>query len=284
MARIDIGGIRLNALVWGEGETTVVCIHGNLASADWFTLAAPLVPARFRLVAIDWRGCGGSDKPDPGPDFADYAIERHAADIRAAIRALGIGRCHLATHSTGGLIALHMLVAEPDRFDRVLGLAPVGPRGLRFGPEGHAMIAAMRASADATRKGLALVAASLFEPESLVPGGTPAFAAHATAAQRALFERLVAQTRTASDGIWFGTPRHLEAARDRAEALIARLPALRHPHRLLWGSLDPFIPRRDLEEMAALMPDCRLEIAAGVGHAMTIERPELYARHLAEFL
>jgi pimeloyl-ACP methyl ester carboxylesterase len=200
----------------------------------------------------------------------------------AAIHALGIEHCHLATHSTGGLIALYMLLAEPGRFGRVLALDPVGPRGLRFGAEGRALIAAMRTSRDKTRKGLALTAASLFVPVSLEPGRTPQFAPHASQAQRDLFEQLVDQSRMAADGIWSGIPKHLDDVRDQ-DGLIERVATIRHPHRVLWGTLDPFIPRRDMDEMAGAMPDCRLEVVAGVGHSMNIERPKLYAQHFAEF-
>lgn len=283
MKRIAVEGVRLNVVEWGAGATIVVLIHGNLASANWFELIPPLLPARFRLIGIDWRGCGGSDKPLPAPDFANYAIERHARDMLAVIAALGISRCHLATHSTGGLISLLMLLAEPERFDKVLALDPVGPRGLCFAPESRAWFESMRADRAKTRKGLALTAASLFAPASLAAGRAPEFAAHASAAQRALFERLVDQTCAVSDGIWFGTPKHLNDA-SQAPRLLDRLGGIGQPHRLLWGTQDPFIPRRDLEEMAALLPDCRLEIVEGVGHSMNIERPELYARHFAEFL
>lgn len=282
MALVDIGDIRLNVLAWGEGTTTVVCIHGNLASASWFALVPPLLPARFRVVAIDWRGCGDSDKPAAEPDFSNYAITRHAADMLAVLHALGIEHCHLVTHSTGGLIALYMLLAEPGRFGKVLALDPVGPRGLRFGAEGRALIGTMRTSRDRTRKGLALTAASLFVPASLEAGRAPEFAPHATEAQRALFERLVDQSRMAADGIWSGIPIHLDDVRDH-DGLIDRVGAIRHPHRVLWGTLDPFIPRRDMDEMAAALPDCRLEVVAGVGHSMNIERPALLAHHVADF-
>ena len=51
----------------GEGDVTVVFIHGNLASKDWISLAAPLFPVGLRVIGIDWRGCGDSDRPAPLP-------------------------------------------------------------------------------------------------------------------------------------------------------------------------------------------------------------------------
>ncbi|MFO1129740.1 MAG: alpha/beta hydrolase [Rhodospirillales bacterium] len=278
---IDVGEIRLNYREWGAGEDTVVFIHGNLASSMWFDLVAPLVADRFRVIAVDWRGCGGSDKPVPLPDYANYTIRQHAQDMLAAIRRFGTGRCDLATHSTGGLISTYMLMMEPERFGRVLALDPVGPMGLRFPRESLELLEAMKASREKTRATLALVAPTLFRPETLT-GLQPMFARHATPDQRQLFERIVDQTFQLSDGIWFGTAADLDA-HWRTGGLRPHQASIRHPHLVLWGGLDPFIPRQDMEEMAAGMPHCRLTIVPDVGHAMLIERPEMYARYFVEF-
>ena len=281
MSKIDIGGIGLNYLEWGAGGTTVLFIHGNLASAGWFRLAASLLPRGVRVIAFDWRGCGGSDKPPPAPDYENYRIGQLAEDILAALARLGIRHCHLATHSTGGLISTHLLLAEPHRFGKVLAVSPVGPMGLRFPPESTLLFQAMKASRQTTRKALALTAATLFRPETLAPGQQPVFAEHATREQKELFEHLVDQAFAVSDGIRFGIPFHLNAAWESG-ALHGAQQRIRHPHLILWGALDPFIPRTDMEEMAATMPDCRLVVVPNVGHSLLIERPDIYIRYFAE--
>jgi pimeloyl-ACP methyl ester carboxylesterase len=188
---IDIGEIRLNYVEWGAGEETVVFIHGNLACGMWFDLVGPLVAQNFRVIAIDWRGCGGSDKPASLSDYSNYTIRQHAQDMLAAIRGLGIDRCHLATHSTGGPISSYMLLMEPERFGKVLALNPVGPMGLQFPAESFALFDAMKASRERTRATLAL---TLFRPETLATASQPIFDDHATLAQKQLFERLVDRT------------------------------------------------------------------------------------------
>jgi pimeloyl-ACP methyl ester carboxylesterase len=283
MAWVEVDGIRLHWRQWGTGGTAVLFVHGNLASADWFELAAARLPRRLRVIGIDWRGCGRSDKPEALADFANYAPARHAADMLAALSALAIDHCHLATHSTGELIALHMLLAEPGRFGRVLALGPVPAHGLSFPPEGFALLERMKSSLRSTRKGLALAACSLFRPETLGEGLAPRFADHVSGGQRRLFARLARQTFGVSDGIWLGTAFHLQKAWESG-GLDSRLAEVAHPHLLLWGDRDAFIPRPHLEEMAARMPDCRLQVVPGVGHSMNIEAPDLYARLLADFL
>ena len=278
---IDIGDMRLNYAEWGSGDT-VVFIHGNLACGMWFDLVGPLVADHFRVIAIDWRGCGASDKPVPLSDYSNYTVRQHALDMLAAIRCLGIDRCHLATHSTGGLISTYMVLMEPERVDNVLALNPVGPMGLPVPSESFALLEAMKESRGKTRATLALTAPTLFRPETLNSGMQPRFADHAMPAQQQLFERLVDQTLQVSDGIWFGTAIDLDR-HWRTGGLRTSQGSIGHQHLVLWGALDPFIPRQDMEEMSARMPHCDLTIVPGVGHSMLIERPEMFAQYFVEF-
>lgn len=283
--RVRINGVSLNCRWWGDraAPQTLVFIHGNLACADWFELAAQHLPAELRVLGIDWRGCGESDKPEPAADYGNYSIEQHADDMLAVLHALEITRCHLATHSTGGIISLHMLLREPERFDKVVALAPVGPQGLRFPDPSYAFFHIMKASREKTKKGLALTAPTLFCPESLEGGEAAVYAPTASEEQRRLFERLTDKAFAVSDGIWFGTPMSLNHAWETG-SLRPHMASIAHPHLILWGALDPFIPRADLDEMAATMPRCRLEVSTDVGHSMLIEKPERYAQALSQFL
>lgn len=276
------GGLRLAWRDWGEGPIPVLFLHGNLASKDWIELAARWFPEGLRVIGVDWRGCGDSDKPPADPDYANYSMAQHAADMLAALDGLGIGRCHLATHSTGGMIAAHMQLAQPDRFGRCLALDPVTPLGLRFDETGMAVFRAMRASKEVTRAGMATAAASLFVADSLAPGSRPRFRAGVEDLQ-AFFDRIIDQTFGVAEGVWFGTPYNLNLDYERGE-IAGRMKELTHEHLVLWGELDGWIPAADVKRMAAEMPNCRLVVAPGVGHSMNLEAPALYAGYLGGFL
>jgi pimeloyl-ACP methyl ester carboxylesterase len=43
------------------------------------------------------------------------------------------------------------------------------------------------------------------------------------------------------------------------------------------------IPRKDMEEMTKLLPNCQLQLIKDAGHALTIENPDLYARIFTEY-
>ena len=275
MPRVQAGEVQLGWREWGQGDVTVVFIHGNLASKDWIELAAPLFPSGLRVVGIDWRGCGDSDRPKPAADYSNYSMQQHADDMLAALDTLGIGYCHLATHSTGGIIAARMLLAQPQRFGRVFALDPVTPLGMAFNADQIGLFRAMMASKELTRTIMATAASSLFVPDSLAPNAVPRFRDGLGEIQ-ALFDRIIDQTFDVSEGIWIGTPINLTQERESRE-LERRMKELRHPHLVLWGEWDGWIPPADLRTMAETMPDCRLVIVPRIGHSMNLEMPALYA-------
>lgn len=266
-----------------RGGTPVLFLHGNLGCGDWIDLVARRLAGDLGLIAPDWRGCGDSEKPVPEQDFANYSMAVHADDMLGLLDGLGIDHCHLLTHSTGDLIATHMLLRAPERFGRVLSISPVGPMGLAFTEAQLQGFGIMRDNPEVARAGLATAVPTLFDIGSLAPGRAPAFADSATREQRELFEHLLARTRVLSDGIWVGTPYHLDRTW-RDGGLRQRQEDFAHPRRILWGSEDAWIPRADVEEMADRMPRCELEVVEGIGHSLNVEAPDLCARAVEEFL
>ncbi len=282
MPRIKAGNIRLNYVERGAGDNVVLAIHGNLGCADWLSLVLPLLPPGIRVVVAEWRGCGDSDKPEPTENHSNYSMATHAGDMLALLDALGIDRCHLYGHSTGGIICSHMLVAQPARFRKVLMLDPVTPFGLQLVTEQISTLAQMKADCETAFAGLATAAPTLFRPETLVVGGQPRFAETTAPAQRRLFKRLVDMTRLLSDGVWFGTPYDLGREWD-TQSLARRIDGMTHEHLLLYGKLDYWIPQEHVERMAQRLPNARLEVFPYVGHSMCIENPLLLGHVFSDF-
>jgi non-heme chloroperoxidase len=275
VARVQAGEVQLGWREWGEGDVTVVFIHGNLASKDWIELAAPLFPSGIRVIGIDWRGCGESDRPRATPDFSNYSMRQHALDMLAALDELRIPFCHLATHSTGGIIAARMLLKQPERFGKVFALDPVTPLGMSFNADQIGLFRAMMASRQVTRAVMATAASSLFVPESLAPNAMPVFREGLHEIQT-FYERILEETFNVAEGIWLGTPFNLNLERESGE-LARHMSEIKHRHLVLWGEKDGWIAPADLMTMAAAMSNCRLVTVPGIGHSMNLELPALYA-------
>lgn len=280
--KVRVGEFELAYRVWGDGTIPVLFIHGNLACKEWFEAAGPALPHDLQVIAPDWRGCGDSGKPTPDADYGNYSIASHASDMIGVLDALGVDRCHLATHSTGGIIAARMMITQPERYGAVLHLDPIPPQGMVFPEDLADGMAALRDSAQGAWAAMASAASSLFEPGTLAQGQIPVLRPD-TGARAATFVRILTRARYASPGIWGGTLRAITAEAQLGE-LEAAMASMTHEQVVLWGDQDPIIPRNVLEVMAAKSPNCRLVVLPGVGHSANIERPDLYAGAFAAVL
>lgn len=282
MPFIQAGEVKLHYVEHGSGNNIVIFIHGYLGCVQWMDLIWHRLPKDIHVYAIDWRGCGDSEKPAVTGDFENYSIKQHAQDMINAVKTLGISKCSLATHSTGGLISTYMLLAQPQLFEKVLALDPVSPTGLQIPGDSRAFFYALKENRNFAFKALAVVAPALFVQESLRPGAKVEFKTETTAQQRDIFNLIVDRARILSDGAGVGTPYHLQKEHD-TDTLAKEARRIKHHHLVLWGEVDMLIPLKDMEEMTKLLPNCQLQLIKDVGHVLMIENPDLYARIFTEY-
>ncbi|TXS81285.1 alpha/beta fold hydrolase [Streptomyces sp. sk2.1] len=108
-----------------EGEA-VVFVHGNVSSsAFWHTVLSGL-PDRYRPIAVDLRGFGGTD---PLPVDATRGLRDYTDDLAALLTALRIDRAHLVGWSMGGGVVMQYLRDHPDRVRSLTLVNPVSPYG-----------------------------------------------------------------------------------------------------------------------------------------------------------
>tara|TARA_R110002110_G_scaffold205066_1_gene416630 strand:- start:19782 stop:20588 length:807 start_codon:yes stop_codon:yes gene_type:complete len=87
---------------YGSGDTAVVLVHGwGMGLRMWDYSLQALTDAGHRVVALDHRGCGQSDK-----DFGDMGIEAIASDVVALVHSLGLKRVVLNGWSLGGAVVV----------------------------------------------------------------------------------------------------------------------------------------------------------------------------------
>lgn len=68
------------------------------------------------------------------------------------------------------------------------------------------------------------------------------------------------------------------------KGLKKRIHRIAAPTLLVWGEADRLVPRAYAKEFASRLPDTRLEVVAGAGHAPQLEQPEATARVVQAFL
>lgn len=117
---IDTNGIRLHVIDHEGDGGVLVLAPGLTANSHSFDglVAHGLAPA-MRVLALDLRGRGESDKPEQ-----NYELEDHAADIIGVLDALGIDRVFMGGHSYGGMLTFWIAANHPERVSGCVTLDP----------------------------------------------------------------------------------------------------------------------------------------------------------------
>lgn len=143
----DSDGVQIRYTDEGQG-TPVVLIHGYTASGDmnWrIPGAVDLLAKHYRVITLDNRGHGKSDKPTEVEGYGD----KMAGDVLRLLDHLKIERAHFVGYSMGGMITLKLAAIAPDRMlSAVIGgmgwveLGPALPEGEAANARGNAALRA----------------------------------------------------------------------------------------------------------------------------------------------
>ncbi len=126
---VDNNGVRIHYEIDDAPDDAppLVLMHGmGMSTKDWHNAGYPTrLAGEFRLILIDSRGFGQSDKlKDP----ADYGRPQKVSDVTAVLDDLGIDKTYYWGYSMGASIGWALGMLSPDRFHAlVLGSYPVIP-------------------------------------------------------------------------------------------------------------------------------------------------------------
>ncbi|MBK7580044.1 MAG: alpha/beta fold hydrolase [Myxococcales bacterium] len=255
----DHDGVRLHFTDEGDG-TPVILLHGFAVNADlnWRLVGLTQSLAKYRrVVALDLRGHGLSDKPH---DPAEYGALM-AEDVVALLDHLKIQRAHVVGYSLGGIIALKLAVAHPER------LLSVSPLGAGWeDPDDSDFVRAMGGIADALESGRGV------PPLSGSLGG----ARKRPGLLHTTWVRVM--TRHLNDGPALGA-----MVRGLGGLILGRneLETIAVPVCSIVGSADPML--LGVERMRGAVPDHTIHVIEGADHIQAVRRPEL-RRALLAFL
>ncbi len=109
--------VRVYYQLKGQGDTTLVFIHGwNLDHTYWQKQAVEF-SSSYRLVLLDLAGCGAS-----GTKRVNWTVESFARDVTNIIQKERLKNVILVAHSMGGEIALDVAAANPQTVIGIIGV------------------------------------------------------------------------------------------------------------------------------------------------------------------
>jgi pimeloyl-ACP methyl ester carboxylesterase len=257
-----VRGLRLHLLDFGGTGDPVLLLHGVGGTAWIWHAVAPALTVARRLLAVDLRGFGLSQRSAEHR----YGTDDHADDLTELAALLGLRRLSMVGFSWGALVALALLRRLAPAVDRIalVDMPPSSPLGetdvnpIPYASRSHAEAVAME-------RGLAPRAdqSVLERTVSLVtipaPDGTGGFV-------RAVDPFFLSRWPFRSDDRW-------------EELRAAEVPVL-----VVRGEQSPVLSASDADRMVSTAPDGRLLTIPDCGHLVPVEQPQALAVALLAFL
>jgi non-heme chloroperoxidase len=234
----------------------IVFLHGWPDSWFSFSRVLPLLWDSRRVIAVDQRGFGGSDRPDAG-----YAIADLADDVASCLDALSIPRAVLVGHSFGSFVARRVADAHAGRISALVLI------GTGYSPV-NTVTRELQAALRDLPNPIPVEFAREFQSSTVHHPVPPEF-----------FERIIEESLKLPPNLWRVIIDRLLEYDD-----VAQLPNITAPTLLLWGSEDAIFSRVDQDRLLATLPMARLKVYEDTGHCPNWERPALVAADIAAFV
>ncbi|APE26009.1 MULTISPECIES: alpha/beta fold hydrolase [Streptomyces] len=138
IGNLRVNGATLHYAVRGQGPLLLL-IPGGAGGAASFDGIADDLAAEYTVATYDPRGMSGSTLDDPG---AEQNVAEHADDALRILELLSPDEpAKVFGSSSGGITALHLLTAHPERIERLVAHEPPVVEVLPDAPEHRALIA-----------------------------------------------------------------------------------------------------------------------------------------------
>lgn len=258
-----VQGARVRYVDEGEGAP-VVLIHGFASSLEtWDGVRPALVARGHRVLAMDLKGFGWTDRPE-----GDYSPDAQARLVLALMDARGIERAAVVAHSWGSSVALALALRAPERVSRIAlydAYVYAGQRNTFFqwadaDGMGELLFAAFYDQRPDERIALAFFDASNLS-QALVDE----------------VERALDRPGTRAAALAAVRGMHLEQQQ-------RRYPEIEAPVLLLWGREDRVSRLSYGERLANELADAELRVYPRCGHFPMIEAARPSLRDLIAFL
>ena len=261
--QLTVDGFNIAYLEGGQGDT-VFLIHGFQSNKDIWVRMARELTSRYHVVAIDLPAHGESTiLPD-----RSYTVPEQAKRVIAIMDALGLKQpVNVMGHSMGGAIAFHVAVMAPDH---VKSLALVSSAGVisptpselwRQNQQGKNPLI-VRNEQDYK----AMLDFTLSD-RPWIPGAV-----------------IATLTREAISRQQIGEKIYRELAPANSMKAEEALPKIHVPALVVWGDQDKVLDVSSVGVFKQYLPQAKVTVFKGVGHAPPLERSEETARLYEDFL
>jgi pimeloyl-ACP methyl ester carboxylesterase len=254
-------GTQLAYVDQGSGPT-ILFLHGWSSSLNWFSPQVPALSQRYRVLAVDFRGHGASDKTPAG-----HTMEQYARDVHAFVEGVGADPCLMVGWSMGALVL----------WNYVLQFGRGQARGMVFvGQSASDLRTPAYDDGIVTPEEFHTVMLRLqTDREALLGDWMRAMRMEATDDEVAWMV-----------GEYLRCPAHIATVAFYHQTTVNSLPAfpkIDFPTRVFFGTDPKMYDIRQGEYLARAIPDTRLVVFESSGHVPMLEEPDKFNRELQSF-
>jgi pimeloyl-ACP methyl ester carboxylesterase len=244
----------------GRGEPLVL-IHGLADDHRAWRRAVPDLMLRHRVMLYDLRGHGETTAGNP-----DGTLRQFGEDLVALMDRADLDRAHIAGFSLGGTIAMRIGIDHPERVGRLVLVATSSRVGNAAASWYRERVALVEGRAENLRVTLDRDTADVYaeSPQELDEG-------------------LLIRRQATADPRGYGNACQAMAGLN-ARPLDPELGRISAPSLIVASELDHHCPPKAAEIIAERIQGSRLEIIAGAGHPIPVEKPRELARAINSFL
>lgn len=265
---IDVDGMPVHYRDVGQGKP-IVLLHGTGASLHTWDGWSNALADSFRLISVDLPAFGMTG---PHPD-RDYSIESYVDFVDELVEQLGVDSFALAGNSLGGLIAWAYTAAHADKVSELILLDPSGFPGKSAADQAPPLPIRL------AQHPITAVLLTRLTPKFIIKNSLLEVYADDSKVKPALVDRYFEMSLREGNR---------QAFVDRSNTVrkidTLLLHSITQPTMILWGEQDQWIPVRDAERFAALLPHDTLIVLPNVGHVPMEEEPIATANIIRDWL
>ena len=252
-------GIRMHYAYKGDPSgTPVIMLHGYADSWYSYSTVLPLLDRKYRVYILDQRGHGKTTQPMGG-----YAMQQFAADVIAFMDEMKLTKATIVGHSMGSFVAQHVAVAAPERVTRLV-------------LEGTATSIRNNTVIELQRE-VNLLKDTAPVPESFARDFQISIAFQPLPQE--FLAGVVKESLNVPARVWREVMAEMLAPEANAELKKIKTPTL-----IVWGDKETIFPRSEQDLLVSALKNSVLKVYPDTGHAPHWERPERFAKDLAEFI
>jgi pimeloyl-ACP methyl ester carboxylesterase len=254
MPYLPAEGLKIHYMKKGKGRETILLLHGNVSSTEYWNRFLKMIPARYQAVALDQRGCGKTEHPSSG-----YSIPQFAEDLNLFTDRLGLSPFHLVGHSMGGQVSMLFTLKHPEKVRTLTLLDSVPADGLFLNDEVRAYFTQVATDPKVLRQAMDMV---------MPYGQGPSFT------ERAMEIALACAPQTMKES--------LESMNQTR--FLSDLAQIAAPTLILHGKDDAVIPLEQMVPTMKAIVHAQVVIFTHCGHSPQVERPKEFAEAFLGFL